>query len=143
MFNLAETAMGRAVERIDDQKPGAWLGMGSFQLGAVLVETGVEAFNGVQTYPSEEMWREVDPTGRYAQQWNRYGSIRWESGTGEPTLRNPQDDVIVGTFDSCSAFARQHVTYVMADADVDQPCLRPLDKVSQGVLTFSIYEVTP
>ena len=144
VFNLAnETEIGREVERIDDQRPGTWLGMGSFQLSSVLVETGVSAFNGVQLYPVAQMWQDVDPTGQYADQWNRYASLAWEPGTGEPVLHNPQADVVVGTFDSCSTFAQQHVQYVLADSQVDQECLTQIDQASDGASTYFYYEVVP
>lgn len=144
VFNLAnETDIGREVERIDDQQPGTWLGMGSFQLSSVLVETGVSAFNGVQLYPVAQMWQDVDPTGQYEEQWNRYASLAWEPGTGEPVLRNPQADIVVGTFDSCSTFAQQHVQYVLTDNQVDQQCLTQIDQASDGASTYFYYEVVP
>jgi len=48
---------------------------------------------------------------------------------------------VVGTFDSCSSFARQHVRYVMADRDVDQACLKAIDRATEGASTFWFYEV--
>ena len=141
-YDLTETSMGQAVERVNAARPGTWLGIGSYQLGSVLVETGVQTFNGVQLYPSTEMWREVDPTGQYADVWNRFASIAWEPGTGEPRLLNPQADVVIGSFDSCSGFAQQHVTYVMTQSALDQPCLEQIDQASQGASTYLIYQVT-
>jgi len=142
IFDLTQTAMGQDVRRINDQHPGTWLGVGNFELSSVLVESGVEAFNGVQLYPPREMWQEVDPSGRYSDEWNRYASLQWQLGTGEPVLRNPQGDVVIGTFDSCSNFAQQHVTYVMAQDPIDQPCVQKIDEATQGPTTYSIYQVT-
>jgi len=141
IFDLTDTAMGQDVERINAERPGTWVGIGSYQLSSVLVETGVDSFNGVQLYPPIEMWRDVDPNGQYADVWNRYASVAWETGTGEPVLRNPQADVVIATFDSCSNFARQHVTYVMSQDPLDQPCLREIDDASAGSSTYWFYEV--
>ncbi|MET0866161.1 MAG: hypothetical protein ABWZ98_17655 [Nakamurella sp.] len=141
VVDLTQTAMGQDVERINDAAPGSWLGVGSFQLSSVLVESGVESFNGVQLYPSREMWNEVDPDGEYADIWNRYASIAWGPGSGEPQLSNPQADIIAGTFDSCSDFAQQHVTYVLADRPIEQSCLQEIDQASQGPSTYLFYEV--
>ena len=65
----------------------------------------------------------------------------WEPGVGEPVLRNPQADVVVGTFDSCSTFAQQHVDYVLADREVAQPCLQQLIEGEQGPTSYWIYQV--
>ena len=141
VFDLTETSIGQNVERINQDRPGTWLGVGSVQLSAVLFETGVRSFNGVQLYPAREMWNDVDPAGRYADVWNRYASVVWQTGTGEPRLENPQPDVITATFDSCSTFAQQHVAYVMAQAALDQPCLTLIDQATSGPSTYWFYEV--
>jgi hypothetical protein len=107
----------------------------------VLFETGVQSFNGVQLYPAPQMWQEIDPENRYREVWNRYASLAWSPGPGEPVLHNPQDDVISMTFDSCSNFASEHVTYVVADHAVEQPCLSEIDQVAQGPGTFWFYRV--
>lgn len=141
IFDLSKTAIGQKVIEIDGGHPGSWLGIGSYQLGSVLVEAGVRAFNGVQIYPPLEMWHQIDPSGRSENIWNRYASLSWELGAGEPTIRSTQSDVVIMTFDSCSKFAQGHVTYVMADRPVDQRCLQKIDQASQGPSTYSIYRV--
>jgi hypothetical protein len=42
---------------------------------AVLFESGVRAFNGVQTYPARKTWKMIDPAKRYEQQWNRLAHV--------------------------------------------------------------------
>jgi hypothetical protein len=141
IFDLTRTAMGQDVRRIDNARPGTWLGIGSYQLGAVLFETGVRSFNGVQLYPSAQMWQQIDPDDHYQSVWNRYASLAWSPGPGDPVAQNPQDDVISLTFDSCSSFGQGRVSYVLADRAVDQPCLRQIDQVTQGASTYLFYEV--
>jgi len=144
IFDLTETSMGQDVERINAERPGSWLGIGSYQLGAVLAETGVQSFNGVQPYPSYEMWSQVDPTGKYSDEWNRYSSLAWVPGPGEPVLTNPQADVTRGTFDACSTFAQEHVTYVMTEIPIEPTtCLREIDTATAGPSTYQIFEVVP
>jgi hypothetical protein len=59
-------------------------------------------------------------------------------------MTNPTPDVISATFDACSAFAQQHVAYVLADTRPDDDeCLRELDDIDQGATDMTIYEVTP
>jgi len=79
---------GRSTDR--RAHPGNWIGIGSCQLRAVLFETGVTSYNGVQIYPSRQMWRDADPVGRYESVWNRDAYVTWVPADGEPVLTNPR-----------------------------------------------------
>ena len=141
VLDLTDTALGQQVEAVERAAPGTWLAISSVELSSVLVEAGIPAYNGVQLYPAREMWQDVDPDGEFATEWNRYASMVWEPGTGEPVLRNPQADIVIATFDSCSTFAQRHVTYVLADREVDQSCLQTVDSGKQGPTPYWIYRV--
>ncbi|MEB0201777.1 hypothetical protein QN354_08405 [Cryobacterium sp. 5I3] len=144
VYDLSKTATGLAVEQADEAKPGAWVGVGSAEAMAVLVESGVESFSGVQTYPAAEMWNEIDPSARYADKWNRLAHIHWGFGTGEPVVTNPQADVVLVTIDPCSSFAQEHVSYVLSDgAQEKSACLVEKSTIQQGLLEMRIYEVIP
>lgn len=144
VFDLRETEIGQAIERIDDEHPGAWVGVGSFETYALLVENGVESYSGVQTYPSEEMWEQIDPASRFENRWNRLGHVLWHFGPGEPTPRNPRPDVIQVNLDACSDFAQEHVTYVLTDAaQTATGCLEERFEVQQGTIVLTVFEVVP
>ncbi|NUU26658.1 hypothetical protein HP467_00805, partial [Curtobacterium albidum] len=108
---------------------------------AMLVESGVHAFNGVQTYPPEEMWREIDPTGRYEDAWNRLANVNWTLGSGEPKVTNPVRDQVLVTLDPCSSFAQRHVQYVLSDTPVTSTCAVQVGDYRQGGLDLHIYRV--
>ncbi len=141
IFDLRQTAAGQAIESANGRAPGTWVGIGNRQLSALLFETGANSFNGVQLYPSAQMWQDIDPTGAQEQQWNRYASLVWTPGPGEPQLSNPETDVIAATFDSCSTFAKENVTYVVADQPVDQSCLTEFGRQTQGGSTVYLYRI--
>ncbi|MDN4639307.1 hypothetical protein QCD70_03525 [Agreia sp. PsM10] len=146
VFDLAEdTSAGRAVDVIGQTDPEAnWVGVGFPAPTAVLLESGVHAYNGVQTYPNDTMWKQIDPSGRFEENWNRLANISWVPGTGAPTVSNPARDQIVVTFDSCSSFAQEHVDFVLSDGEpLNQPCLEPLDEFTQGNSVLRIYAVQP
>jgi hypothetical protein len=143
VFDLNNTAVGKEVAATNASAPGTWVGVGGLLPTPVLVQSGVRALNGVQTYPPAPMWNAIDPTHQYQEQWNRLANVNWAAGQGEPTVSNPVRDQIVVTFDSCSAFAASNVTYVLADHSIAQPCLRVLHEVRQGVSHFWIYSVIP
>ncbi|MGV8911285.1 MAG: DUF7657 domain-containing protein [Rhodoglobus sp.] len=141
-FDLRETETGQTIMELDESREGTWLGVGSQETMALLMETGVEAYNGVQIYPPEELWNEVDPDGDDEQSWNRLGHIQWQLGKGEPKLTSPQVDVVRGTFDACSKFAQENVDYFLTDQSVpDESCLRLVRVVKEANLNFQIFDI--
>jgi hypothetical protein len=143
VFDLNDTAIGKQIHEINDAEPGTWVGIGGFAPTALLVQSGVQAYNGVQTYPPELMWQQIDPTGRYENDWNRLAGVTWVPGVGEPVPTVPVRDQIQVSFDSCSDFAREHVSYVLTDKPLEQACLTGVTDVTEGPSEFHIYRVQP
>lgn len=143
VFDLAtQTTAGRAVSDIVDEHPDArWVGIGGYVPTAMLLETGAHSYNGVQTYPPEEMWQEIDPSGSQEQIWNRLANVNWLDGDGDPKLFLPVRDQIQVGFDGCSSFAQRNVQYVLADQQVTDQCLTQVRKVTQGAESLWIYQV--
>ena len=140
--DLRETQTVEAIQEIDVTSGGNWVGInGSLLPTMMLVESGVTSYNGVQGYPSEEMWTAIDPDSRYEHEWNRLATVSWLPGEGAPSPRNPAPDQIQLTFDSCESFAQQHVSWVLSDVDLDQACLREVDDYQEGETSMRIYEV--
>jgi hypothetical protein len=143
VFDLRETNMGQEVSEIGESEPDAeWVGVGGFVPTAMLVESGVRAYNGMQTSPADEMWDEIDPDGEYEFESNRLANVNWTPGTGEPIVTIPVRDQILISFDSCSDFSQENVDYVLSDLELAQPCLTQVDRETQGATTLWIYEVT-
>jgi hypothetical protein len=123
VLDLRTTAVSQAIVRINRTAPMKWVGVGGSIESSLLMESGVTAFNGTQGAPPPLMWREVDPSRRYVENWNRLGAVEWVTGKGEPVVTNPAEDVIQATFDGCSRFAQQNVGYVLSDNAIHSPCL--------------------
>jgi hypothetical protein len=123
VFDLRETSVSKAIQTLNSNSPKQWVGVGGDLDSAILLESGVTAFNGTQGAPSKTMWREVDPKNRYTNEWNRLAAIVWVPGKGEPVITNPAQDVISATFDACSHFAQIHVGYVLSTTAMASPCL--------------------
>ncbi len=141
VFDLRTTATGQAIEKTDASDEGVWVGVGSYEVMALLMQAGVHSMSGFQSYPSQKLWKEIDPEGSYEGAWNRLAHIRWAFGPGEPRMSNPSPDVVMVTFDPCSAFAQKYVEYVLADTAYSGSCLRPLDDIDQGSQVMRVYEV--
>ncbi len=144
IFDLSETEIGKEIMAVDAARDGEWVGIGRYEDMALLMQTGVGSYSGVQNYPSEEMWSEIDPESTYEELWNRLAHVQWAFGKGEPTVTGPHPDVVVVTLDPCSSFAQRDVDYVLADTPPKSlECLTELKAVKQGIFTFHIYEVVP
>lgn len=142
VYDLRESEIGRAVAALDAVRDYRWVGIGDRLTTAVLVETGVRAYNGFQGVPSPSMWDAIDPASQYEYQWNRLAGVSWVSAAGEPVVSNPVADQISVTFDGCSSFAQNNVDFVLTDRPrLDDPCLVPIESfdVTKGALT--IYRV--
>jgi hypothetical protein len=139
LFDLRTTTASKAIVGLNKANPKSWVGVGGILVSSMLLESGVTGFNGTQGAPSREMWNQVDPAHKYANEWNRLGEVVWTSGHGSPVVTNPQPDVISATFDACSAFAQKHVGYVLSNVRITSPCLQARGSFPSSHLR--IYEV--
>lgn len=143
VFDLRQTQTVRAIQSLNEQRPGSWIGISTSLLPTMmLVESGVRTYNGVQGFPSPEMWSAIDPSGTYEEEWNRLATVGWVPGQGDPKPTNPAPDQVRLNFDSCASFAQEHVEWVLSEVPLDQMCLIPEQSVVQGPSTFMIYQVS-
>jgi len=142
VLDLRKTTVSKAIVSLHDGE--AWVGLGSSLPTALLLESGVEAYNGVQGAPSKTMWRQIDPSGTYRFEWNRLGNVSWTAGVGDPVVSNPAPDIIMTTFDACAPFAQQHVGHVLSDvAGLSSPCLTPVRSFRLPKSIVTVYDVIP
>jgi hypothetical protein len=141
VLDLRETELGRAVAGVQEDRPGTWVGLDDGAVVAVLRESGVPSFSGVQGWPSDEMWHLIDPSGANESAWNRYAHVGWTADPAAPPIALPAPDVVTLRFDSCEAFAQQNVDYVATSEPLDQPCVRELARTTGGDATYRVYEV--
>lgn len=144
VLDLRETAVSQTVMSMNSEDPRTWVGVGNGLTTAILLESGVEAYNGFQGGPSQEMWDTVDPSGSFELAWNRLAGVNWKAGAGEPQISNPAADQIMVTFDACSQFAQENVGYVLSDDQrLDLTCLKVEDAFDLPQSSMSIYAVIP
>ena len=95
VFDLSETTIGKEIMAVDASHDGEWVGIGRYEDMALIVQTGVGGYSGVQNYPSLEMWHEIDPNNKYEKYWNRLAHVQWAFGQGDPVVESPSSDVVV------------------------------------------------
>jgi hypothetical protein len=144
VLDLRKTQVSRDIVATNKAHPARWVGIGAPLVTALLLESGVHAYDGTQGAPSKLMWRQIDPRSQYADEWNRLGAIVWNPGVGEPVATNPAADVIQLTFDACSHFAQRNVGYVLSDdTTLRSPCLTLIRSSRLPTTTVSTYKVIP
>jgi hypothetical protein len=144
VYDLTQTTAGKVVQKIDSKHPGAWVAVGSDETMAIVDESDVSSYSGVQDFPTKKMWHAIDPTGKYEYEWNRLGHIMWAFGSGPLKVTNPSPDVIYVTMNPCGTFAQNHVTYILSDSpSPNGACLVQKAAVKQGLLDLHIYKVVP
>lgn len=145
VYDLNDTTLVQEMEQLQRESgdsDSTWVGVGASPWpNAVLMQSGLSAFNGVQGAPAEGMWDIIDPDGEFENAWNRLANVYWVAGEGDPEPRNPAPDQVQLTFDSCADFAQQNVDFVLADHELDQPCVRERGRVADGAVAFYLYEV--
>jgi hypothetical protein len=71
---LSENALSRRIRAVDRAAGGdtLWVSYGPPHHGNLFRVLGVRALTGVQPLPQLELWRRLDPAGRYERIYNRY-----------------------------------------------------------------------
>ncbi|GEK21647.1 DUF7657 domain-containing protein [Cellulomonas xylanilytica] len=141
VLDLRETQFGQLVEEVQTEDPGTWVGLDDGAVVAVLRESGVPSFSGVQGWPSDEMWDLIDPTGQHESAWNRYAYVGWTADPAAAPIALPAADALTLRFDSCEAFAQQHVDYVATSEPLDQDCVQEIASTTTPDATYRVYEV--
>lgn len=143
IYDLRSSPASQLVQRIDDADPGAWVPLGEDAVTALLIESGVTSYSGVQGDPPEELWEGIDPDHRYEAEWNRLANIAFAPGDGDPVVTNPAPDRILVTFDACADFAQRHVRWVASAVDTESPCLELVDRTPLAEGELEVFEVVP
>ncbi len=143
VLDLRKTDVGRAIERIDAQEPGGWVSVGGPAAMAVLRETAVEAYSGVQGWPTAAMWQALDPTRSAVDTWDRYAHVNWTADLSAPQFTLVRLDVVQVRLDSCSQFAQTNLKHVLAEAPVNQRCVKVAAQMTEGTTTYYIYDIVP
>ena len=82
VFDLRETEASQVIETLNNADPGTWVGLGGRLTTAMLLESGVQAFNGFQGAPDEDMWDLIDPDQRFEYEWKSPGRHLLVGGSG-------------------------------------------------------------
>lgn len=113
----------RSIE--DAGNPGVWITEGnrSGQLSNLLVANGLTTINALQVTPNQSLWKQLDPSGKLLNRYNRYAFIEFEI-TGQQLTLEEQITVlhpdVLRLRLNASQIANLGVTYLVSDKDLSQ-----------------------
>lgn len=65
----------RLIEISEKYEGEKWAAVNSLHYDNLLVALGIKTFNSVHTYPDLNMWKKLDPEGKYQNIYNRYAHV--------------------------------------------------------------------
>ena len=82
---LRESELAAAIRAIDAEHAGesVFVTYGSPKLANLVWALGVRGLNGTHTLPQLALWRELDPTGRLEDVYNRYAHVQFKLAPGD------------------------------------------------------------
>jgi len=118
---LRDNALAQKITEIDRAAGGdtTWVSFGRDDLPNLFRAIGVHALNGVHPIPQLELWKRIDPAGRFRNVYNRYAHIAFVAvPSGEPRFQlHSQDSVIVSIRPNSDEFRALGVTHVLVRDD--------------------------
>jgi hypothetical protein len=109
-----------------DPADTVWVSYAPPPVNDVLLASGLDTLNSVDTYPNADVWKIFDPERRAAGIWNRYANLVFAPGApgSSPVITLLAGDAVQVTFDPCGPeAARLHVGFVLSPAPVAGSCL--------------------
>ena len=114
---LRDNALAKKITEIDRAEGGdtTWVAFGRDDLPNLFRAIGVRALNGVHPIPQLELWKRIDPEGRFRNVYNRYAHIAFVAvPSGAPRFQlHSQDYVIVQIRPDSDEFRALGVTHVL------------------------------
>ena len=128
---ITNNAIVQVISKHDPDRSSPWATFSATaQVRGIMVSTGARVESAASPYPDREFWRRFDPSGKYEEQWNRYGHVHFVAGQGEPVLSNPQADVIEVAFDPCVATSPLSAGTYFVESDPGLvPCARVIEEI--------------
>jgi hypothetical protein len=133
--------IAQKVLEIEHKNPGQkWAGVNSIVLGNYLVALGLKSMNSVHYYPDLNMWRLLDPEGRYAHVYNRYAHVQIQLADKTTHFELNQPDLFT-VFIKPEYLIRRGVRYVVSNGKIpfENTRIKEIDRVEGDDLY--IYEL--
>lgn len=114
---LRDNALAQKITEIDRAEGGdtTWVAFGRDDVPNLFRAIGVRALNGVHPIPQLELWKRIDPDGRFRNVYNRYAHVAFVAApSGAPRFQlHSQDYVIVQIRPDSDEFRALGVTHVL------------------------------
>jgi hypothetical protein len=88
----SKPAAVRIAELVRETPEAKWIATGEFRLNGFLMACGAPTLTSVNYIPNMGMWEKLDPTGAYAETYNRYHHIFCNLTTGKTKISLSAED---------------------------------------------------
>jgi putative flippase GtrA len=140
VFDWRTTAYGKEIVKLNQRAPGRWIAIDGVSK-SLIMESDVPGFSTVQGFPNTTAWHQLDPSGQYEQQWNRYAHVTWTSSPTAQRIHSNTVDTVQIRFEPCDAYEQAHIKYAVADHALSSQCLKPVGTATEKYTTFYYYQV--
>lgn len=123
---------------------GNWVSVDNRLIINFPIMAGKHSLNSVQFYPQLAQWHQIDPSGQYDTDYNRYAHVEFDDDKNLQTPFDlPQADVLLVKFDPCGSFLQRNDKYVLSSKPLTDNCLQLDRTIDLPAQDYYIYQITP
>jgi len=138
------SSLSREIQRIESENKNKsrWVAYDSAVLNSYLIANGVNSIGGVQFYPKNEIWRNLDPYGKYYSIYNRYGLVFFSDNFPEKVnFESPQPYILDVKLNPCDKFFDSvNVEYFLFEKDIKVSCLDKIKNIKNRSENVYVYK---
>jgi len=95
---LNSNTLSKKILDLDKELGGdsVWLTYDDNQISNLLKTIGIKSVNGIHVYPQLEVWKKLDPKGKYIKEYNRYAHVVFHRPPNRDIIyfSSPQSDIL-------------------------------------------------
>lgn len=123
---LTNTELADYIEEVSTKDDSKWIAYDNNMLAQYALANNASIINGIHLYPQFEIWKILDPEGKYIDIYNRYAHINiGEYEEGEEYIRLLYPDALEVNISPCDEkWDRLNVKYIITYQDMSYTCLK-------------------
>lgn len=137
------------ISELNSESPGIWASIDDIYLLNIPAASGVDSITTTYFYPQLNIWKDLDPSGKYTNVYNRYSKVSFTTDKYDELINPIPRDISNNNFDSisvyynsCSPFMLKNVQYVISAHPIYQGCLIQDNLLDIGQRKFWFYRVS-
>ncbi len=142
---LVHSPLAAAIRETSSNDSDALWASDPFWSDALTMAQGVKMLTGQQPLgPNKELWRLLDPTDKFIDNWNRgqsYIHITWDASRTDIVMSNNNPDIISISMSPCNPILKTFGLRYIVTGSVPGPCMTKLSDHTWMAQPVAIYQV--